>query len=348
VPASILGLVIAAFVALPGLAYYGTTGRRRPGESFAGYSPRIVASGLIAFLVAASGLALVGDYWASSPLTSAADLTGDAAGYLEVHTRRLVWTGLLLLGLSVGLAWAAGRAVARRPLLRSGQTHYADTDPWWVVLQEEKDNEGPAYAYADLRDGSSVGGLVTWFSAQGGGYGERDLVLMPWTRCVDELRRHGRVSPSRLRESLYHPDVHDCDVSLRLVVPGDQIARLYVRYVAADGTQAFRDAVERWGEANPSADLRCLETMGRTIVEIHGEERISIHRATGSVVVRLAAVHAADPARSGAAALYLQARGGRKLRRPRHTHEIPAPALLDDAALQPDFVTKVLVPVTRA
>jgi hypothetical protein len=118
--------------------------------------------------------------------------------------------------------------------------------------------------------------------------------------------------------------------------------------IAKGGTRALRDAIDRWGEANPSADLRCLETMGRTIVEIHDEERISIHRATGSVVVRLGAVHAADPARAGAAALYLQARGARKLRRPRHAHEVPAAALLDGPDLQADLVTKVLVPLTQA
>lgn len=349
-PATVVGLVIATFVVLPGLVYYSTTGRTRPGESFANYSPRILASGLVTSVATLSALILIGDYWAGVPVTRVSDLVGDASGYIATQTRRLVWTALSMLGASVLLAWMAGRIASKRPLLRPGQPHYSGTDPWWLVLQEEKLNEGyqnEAYAYIDLRNGGCVGGLIIWFSSQGGSYSERDIVLMPWARCSDEFARHGTVSSSKLRESLYGANVRECDVMLRLVVPGDQIARIYVRYVPAPGVQELRLGLDRWAKETRATTLQCKDTMRRVVVYVNGEERASVYRASGSVIFSLAHLRRVSRKQYATAEAYLLSRGATRVRRAKHTYTLQACALLYDGELHPGFVGEVLDPLIR-
>jgi hypothetical protein len=337
VPATIVGLVVVALVALPGLAYHFAASRKRPGESFASYSPRIVASGLVFSLATLAALALVGDYWVDGPLTSPADLAKGTTDYLAVHTRRLVWTGLLLLGTSVLLAWVAGHWAGMRRLLRPDRPYYGTTDPWWVVLKEEPKNEGPAYAYVELRDGASVGGYVTWFSPQSSAYGDRDLVLIPWAEGIDDLWRHSAANKARLRRLFLHPDPQRVDVSLRTVIPGDQIARLHVRYLWDSKVKTFIDALRRWADENTPRRIQVGHTMVYAIVTIDGDQPMRIRRKDGSVRIHLGVG-------MGAGKAFLIAHGT-KVRLRRHAYEVSVAALLDSEELHPEFTLKILEPM---
>lgn len=338
-PGTIVGLIIVALVALPGLVYHSATSRRRPGESFASYSPRIVASGLAFLLVTLATIALIGDYWTDVPLTGPADLAQGTSDYLADHTRRLIWTGLLVLGVSVSLAWLVGRQAGKLRLLRPDRPYYEGTDPWWIVLKEEPESEGPAYAYVELRDGGSAGGLVIWFSAQSGAYGDRDLVLMPWVEGVDALWRHGPVSKAKLRQLFLHPNPQHVDVSLRTVIPGDQIARLHVRYLWESGAAALIGALRRWSKANAPDRLLVQDTMSYSIVSVDGAQRMRIYRKTGTVHIHL------DASGPDQAENVLTSLNATRLRGHRNAYELPASELLDGDQMHPAFLQKILQPL---
>jgi hypothetical protein len=345
VPATIIGLALVAFVALPGIVYYTTRGRRRPGETFATYSPRVVAAGVLSFLAALCVVVLVADYWKDSPFTSADDLTGDVSGYLATHARRLVWTGLLLLLLGLIFAWIAAQVVDRRTFLRSDKPHYSDTDPWWIVLREESQNEGEAYAYVDLRNGKSVGGLVVWFSSDGGNYANRDLVLMPWKQSVVEFRHYGHNWTNTLQDALYGEHVRSCEVAVRTIIPGDQIARVDIRFVPESSVVSLRAALGRWETELPKGTVSCRETMGRTVVAFGAEVRMTLCRSPGRLIFKLDQLKASNAQQYQRAKDTIKQHGGKRVSRRLHTFEIEPAQVLDGTEIKPAVMTDVLAPL---
>lgn len=209
-PSTATGILLFLFIAAPGILFDLLRKRRRPGwpESALQETGRIILASVVFTALSLLLLAGIRIAWPSAMPDVGAWLR-DESKYVADNYRLIARTTIVVLFVSLGLAWAADWLLRRRP---SGDLRRISA--WFALFRAGAPQGALPYARVRLKSGDVYAGYIVY-------YGE-DLPLTDRELVLGAPLVY-RPAESNLRELDYRWQ--------RIVVSGSDVEALWVSYI---------------------------------------------------------------------------------------------------------------------
>ena len=183
-PSTLVGLLVAVYLLIPGYCYYATRRRTVPTRPVSTVIEG--ANLLVVALVTNTSMlviyvALQWVPWIRGHSPSIVDLLRDAEGYLLQSNARLAWVGgwsvALLAGASALAVAFAYRLWPIEPFLNRFAPALSDESVWHRYFFIGAPKDSYVYLECHLTDGSYVAGPLVWYNTDLEDSPDRDLVI---------------------------------------------------------------------------------------------------------------------------------------------------------------------------
>ena len=183
-PSTLVGLLVAVYLLIPGYCYYATRRRTVPTRPVSTVIEG--ANLLVVALVTNTSMlviyvALQWVPWIRGHSPSIVDLLRDAEGYLLQSNARLAWVGgwsvALLAGASALAVAFAYRLWPIEPFLKRFAPALSDESVWHRYFFIGAPKDSYVYLECHLTDGSYVAGPLVWYNTDLEDSPDRDLVI---------------------------------------------------------------------------------------------------------------------------------------------------------------------------